>query len=160
MNERAANKSTTYTLYYSTSNKFLTKKELQTMIYEKYNRLYEIIINRYGAEDCEFRFVLRSILHRGAEEANFLSFQFDGDDGREFRRASIYLEGVILDLHEMLDDRGNVLPHSHSAISQAVALARFFIAIENEQTAGLLNMLEERLEGCPCSDCQGKLMVA
>jgi hypothetical protein len=130
------------------------------VIHENYNRVYEIIVNQFDTEDCEFRFVLRNILHKGAEEANYLSFQFDGDDGGEFRRASLYLEGVILDLPDMLDDRGNVLPHSRFAISQAVALARFFIAIENEQTAGLLNMLEERLEGCPCSDCQGELMVA
>lgn len=103
---------------------------------------------------------MRNILSRGAEEANFLSFQFKGEEGEKFRRAKIYLEGAILDLPDMLDHEGNVFPHCQPIILEAVTLARYLIAIEHAQTAGQLDMLDERLEECPCCECQGKLKVA
>lgn len=103
---------------------------------------------------------MRNILSRAAEEANYLSFQFEGGDSEKFRQAKIYLEGVVLDLPDMLDHQGNILAHCRFTISEAVTLARDIIAIERHQTAGQLDMLEDRLEGCPCCDCQGKLQVA
>jgi hypothetical protein len=129
------------------------------VFHSSYHRIYKILTRAYDTKNCEYRFVLRNILYKGAEEANYLSFQFDGDDSDEFRQARIYLEGVILDLPDMLDHQGNVLAHRRSTISEAVTLARYLIAIESSQTAGQLDMLEERLEGCSCCECQSDLRV-
>lgn len=125
-----------------------------------YEYIYEILTRAYDHRNCDFMFVLRNILYRGSEEANYLSFQFDDDDGERFRQVKIYLEGIILDLPDMLDHQGNVLAHCRSTILEAVTLSRYLIAIERAQTASQLDMLEERLEGCPCSDCHGALKVA
>lgn len=119
------------------------------------SNICKILTNSYGAMDCDFRFVLRNILSRAAEEANYLSFQFEDVDSGEFRQAKIYLEGIVLDLPDMLDDRGDVFAHCRLTISKAVTLARYLIAIEQHQTVGQLDMLERTLKEHSCCDCQG-----
>jgi hypothetical protein len=110
-----------------------------------YDNIYKILTHAYDSTNCDFSFVLRNILYRGAEEANYLSFQFDGDDGEELRRDKIYLEGIISDLPHMLDSEGNALHLHRATIRAAVTRARYLISIEREQTAGQLVMLDERL---------------
>jgi len=118
-----------------------------------YNHIYKILGRSYDPRNCDFSFVLRNILCRGAEEANYLAFQFSGDEGDAFRRIRIYLEGIIADLPHMLDREGNVLHRHHRPIlREAVTLARYLIAIEREQTAGQLDMLDERLRNPRCRE--------
>lgn len=45
----------------------------------------------------------------------------------------------------MLDSEGNALHRHRATIRKAVTLARLLIAIERDQTAGQLDMLDERL---------------
>jgi hypothetical protein len=115
------------------------------MTNSNYDHFIEILIRAYDTTNCDFRFVLRNILCRGAEEANYLSFQFEGKVAEAFRRAKIYLEGIVSDLPHMLDGDGSVLHRHRATIREAVTLARYLIAIERDQTAGQLDMLEERL---------------
>jgi hypothetical protein len=138
----------------------LIEKENSKVTIATNSYIYNILRNSCIEIDSDFRFVLRNVLYRGAEEANYLSFQFDGDDSEAFRRARIYLEGIILDLPDMLDHHGNVLPHCRVTILEAVTLARYLMSIEWQQAAAQLDMLEEQLEGCPCFECQGTLKVA
>lgn len=62
------------------------------------HRIYEILTRAYETKNCDFKFVLRNMLGRAAEEANHLSFEVEGDGSEEFRRIKIYLEGIITDL--------------------------------------------------------------
>jgi hypothetical protein len=142
------------------TSKITDQESIYTVLHPNYDNIYKILTYAYDSTDCDFSFVLRNILYRGAEEANYLSFQFDDDDGDELRRARIYLEGIILDLPDMMDHQGNVLPHCRSTILGAVTLSRYLIAIERVQTASQLDYLEEQLEECPCSECQSELKVA
>lgn len=121
------------------------------MIDSNYHHIYAILTRAYDYPNCDFRFVLRNVLNRGAEEANYLSFQFEGNDSEEFRRAKIYLEGIISNLPHMLDREGNALHRHRATIRKAVTLARYLIAIERDQTAGQLDMLDERLRNPRCS---------
>ncbi|MCJ2063376.1 hypothetical protein MKK63_11715 [Methylobacterium sp. J-088] len=118
-----------------------------------YNRIQEILAQATSVEDCDSRFVLRNVLYRASEEANYLSFQFDGDDGAGFKQARLYLEGIIADLPDMLVDGGNVLQRHHATISGALTLAHDLIAIERSQTISQLDWLEEQFMGCPCCGC-------
>ncbi len=93
-----------------------------------YDNIYEILARAYDATNCDFWFVLRNVLYRGAEEANYLSFQFDDDDGKDFKRNKIYLEEMILNLPDMMDHQGNVLTRHRDDISEALTLARYLIA--------------------------------
>ncbi|WP_139342590.1 hypothetical protein [Methylobacterium radiotolerans] len=140
--------------------KFTVQESNCTVLEPNHHRIHQILALANDATNCEFRPILRNVLYRASEEANYLSFQFDGDESEEFKKAKIYLEWIILDLPDMLDYRGNILPHCRSTILEAVALARYLIAIERAQTVAQLDMLEGRLEGCACSDCQGELKVA
>jgi hypothetical protein len=125
-----------------------------------YRIIYQILAQAYDTTNSDFRFVLRNILSRGAEEANYLSFQFEGEDGEEFRLIKNRLEGVISDLPQLLDGDGNVLHQHRAAVREAITLARYLIAIERDQTAGQLDMLSERLKDRRCHKRRCELMAA
>lgn len=125
-----------------------------------YGIIYQILSQAYDASKSDFRFVLRNILCRGAEEANYLSFQFEGEAREEFRLIKNRLEGVISDLPQMLDGDGNVLRQHRATVRDALTLARYIIAIERDQTAGQLDMLERRLRNRRCHKRRCELMAA
>lgn len=120
-----------------------------------FNHIHKILDRSYNPRNCDFSFVLHNILYRGAEEANYLAFQFSSNEGDAFRRIRFYLEGMIADLPHMLGCDGNVLHrHNRPILRAAVTLARYLIAIEREQTAKQLDMLDERLRDRRFEDCQ------
>lgn len=125
-----------------------------------YDVIYQILGRAYDTANSDFRFVLHNILCRGAEEANYLSFQFEGEAGEEFRLIKNWLEGVISDLPQMLDGDGNVLRQHCAAVREAVTLASYLICIERDQTAGQLDMLEGRLRNRRGRVCQCESMAA
>jgi hypothetical protein len=124
-----------------------------------YDRFTEILVQAINNRNCDSRSVLRNILYRAAEEANYLSFQFDGDDRADLKQARIHLEGVIADLPLMLDDGRNVLHRHRATISDALTLAGYLIAIDRAQTASHLNWLEAVFGGCPCGGCQCQNLI-
>ncbi|WP_244042537.1 hypothetical protein [Methylobacterium sp. J-030] len=65
--------------------------------------------------------------------------------GEAFRHEKNCLEGIISELPFLLDSAGNVLRRHRPTVRMAVGTARYLIAIEREQTAGQLDMLDERL---------------
>ena len=122
------------------------------MINDAIDIIVQDLANAQTAANCDFGFVLRMILQRGAEEANYLSFWHEGRSAAEYKRIRIQLEGLIADLPKMLDGDGNVPPRHRAILREAFTLARYLIAIEREQTAGQLDMLDERLKTPRCRE--------
>ena len=120
------------------------------MINDATNIIVQDLMKTQTAANCDFRYVLRLVLQRGAEEANYLSFRHEGKTAAEYKRIRIELEGLIADLPRVLDRDGNVLGYHRPIFREAVTLARYLIAIEREQTASQLDLLDEWL-GSPRS---------
>lgn len=116
------------------------------MISTDYNCIYEDLMNASATTNCDFRYVLRNLLSRGADEANYRLFLSKGEKAEKYRRLRDKLESLVEELPRMFDRDGNVLRQHRATLREALAVSRYLIAIEREETATQFEILEERLK--------------
>lgn len=111
----------------------------------EYDCIFEDLMNTATAKNCDSRYVLRNILSRGAEEANYRFFLSEGTKAQEYKQIRYKLESFVDERPGMFDRDGIVLRQHRATLREAVVLSRYLIAIEREETASQFEMLEERL---------------
>ena len=116
------------------------------MITTKYNYIYEDLMNASATTNCDFRYVLRNLLSRGAAEANYRFFLSEGEKAEEYKWLKVELESLIDDLPGMFSSEGIVIREHRATLRKALAVSRYLIAIEREETASQFEILEKRLK--------------
>ncbi|WP_449411627.1 hypothetical protein [Methylobacterium komagatae] len=96
--------------------------------------------------NCELRYVLRNLLSRGAEEANYRYMLSDGAKAEAYKRLKLMLLQAIDDLEAIITDDGTIVLRHRKALRQALVYARHLIAVEREETATQFEILEEKIK--------------
>lgn len=95
--------------------------------------------------NCDSRYVLRNLLSRGAEEANYRYMLSEGEKAEAYKHLKLMLLRVIDDLEAMITDDGTIVRRYRNALRQALVYARYLIAVEREETATHFEILEAKL---------------
>lgn len=121
-----------------------------------YDFIFQDLVNASAVTSCDFRYVLRNLLSRGAAEANYRFFMSEGVKAEEYKRLNGRLESLIDELPIMFDRDGIVPRHHRATLREALAVSRHLIAIEREETATQFEILEKRLKNprrrCSCRE--------
>lgn len=108
--------------------------------------IYEDITKANHISNCDLRYVLRNIIHRGIEEANYRYMLSNGSKAIAYRRLKLLLIRTIDDLDVAVNADGEIVHRHRHTLRQALAYARYLTAIEREETASQFEILEDRLK--------------